>query len=68
MQDGLVYFGPFNNPEPSGIDRGYYMAIHADDCATAAKFAATIAVSASLLAEAQPPRPEIRTAYRFYRV
>jgi catechol 2,3-dioxygenase len=34
-----TYFGPFNNPEPLGIDRGYYIAIHADDPAAAAKFA-----------------------------
>lgn len=34
-----MYFGPFNNPEPLGIDRGFYIAIHADDPAAAAKFA-----------------------------
>lgn len=34
-----MYFGPFNNPEPLGIDRGFYVAIRADDPAAAAKFA-----------------------------
>lgn len=34
-----IYYGAFNNPEPLGIDRGYYIAIQADDPLAAAKFA-----------------------------
>jgi hypothetical protein len=43
-----MYFGPFNNPEPLGIDRGYYMAVYADDPAAAAKFATENTSSSSM--------------------